>query len=88
MTSSNHHPILDTYLHTSIAKVDSISEIGAGDVTVEGCRVELGQYKYFVEATVYAVAHWDVYKLVTSSNRNLQKHTLSTLSSEHGSGTS
>jgi len=84
MTSSNHHPILNTYLHTSIAKVDSISEVGAGDVTVEGCRVELSQHKYFVEATVDAVAHWDVYKPVTSSNRNLQKHTLA---SQHGSGT-
>lgn len=77
MISNNHHPILDTYLHTSIAEVDSISKIGAGDVTVEGCRVELGQNKYFVEATVDAVAHWDVYKPVTSSDRNLQKHTLS-----------
>jgi len=56
-------------------------------VTVERCRVELGQYKYLVEATVDAVAHWDVYKPVTSSNRNLQKQTCFIISSQHGSGT-
>lgn len=78
-TSNNHHRSHSVipYLHTSIPKVDSVSKIGAGDVTVEGCRVELCQYKYFVKATVDAVAHWDVYKPVASTNRNLQTNTVS-----------
>ena len=41
-------------------------------MTVEGCRVELSQHKYFVDATVDAVAHWDVYKPVASTNWDLK----------------
>jgi len=32
---------MDTYLHKSITKVDAITKIGAGDVPVEGSRIEL-----------------------------------------------
>lgn len=66
--------VMHTYLYKSIPKVDAVSKIGAGNVTVEGCRVELSQHKYFVDATVDAVAHWDVYKPVASPNRNLKTH--------------
>jgi len=43
-------------------------------VTVERCRVELGQHKYLVDATVDAVAHRDVYKPVASTHRHLNRH--------------
>lgn len=73
MDSNNYNPIpWYTYLHISIPKVDAISKIGASDVTVQGCWVELGQHKYFVNSTVDAVAHGDVYKPVASTNRDLK----------------
>lgn len=41
-------------------------------MTIKGCWVELCQYKYFVDPAVDAVAHWNVYKPVASTNRNLK----------------
>lgn len=64
--------VLHTYLHKSIPKVDAISKIGASDVTVERCGIELSQHKYFVDATVDAIAHWNVYKPIAPPNRNLK----------------
>lgn len=64
----------DVYLHETISEVDTITMISPVNVTIKGGRIELGQYKYLVYSAVYAVAHRNINKPVTSSYRNLQKH--------------
>jgi hypothetical protein len=63
---------MESYLHKSIPKDNTISEIRARKVPVQGSRIELGQHKNLVYPTIDAVAHWDVYKPVAPSKRYLQ----------------
>jgi hypothetical protein len=63
------------YLNRSISEIDTPAEICAVNVTIKRGRVELGHHEYLVYATVEAVAHWNVDKPVTSSNRNLRNAT-------------
>ena len=63
---------MESYLHKSIPKVNTISEIRARKVPVQGSRIELGQHENLVYSTVDAVAHWDVYKPVAPSEWYLQ----------------
>jgi len=65
-------PRLQSYLHKSISKVNTISEISVRKVPVQGSRVELRQHKNLVYSTIDAVAHRDVYKPIAPSNWYLQ----------------
>jgi oligoribonuclease (3'-5' exoribonuclease) len=65
-------PRLESYLHKSISKVNTISEIRVRKVPVQGSRVELRQHKNLVYSTIDAVAHRDVYKPIAPSNWYLQ----------------
>lgn len=65
-------PLRTHYLHKSIPEVNTISKICAGDMTIEWSRIKLGQHKNLVYATIDAIAHWNVYEPVASSNWNLQ----------------
>jgi hypothetical protein len=64
-----------TYLNRSISEVDPPTKIGTMNVTVKRSWVELSHNKYLVYATVETVAHGDINKPVTSSNRNLSNAT-------------
>ena len=49
------------------AESNAISEVvGARQVSVQACRVELSQNVYFADSTVDAVAHGDVNKTVSA----------------------
>lgn len=66
------------YLYKSFPKVDTISKIGASNVTIERSRIKLRQYKNLVYIAVDAIAHWNVYKTVASSNWDLQSYQINT----------
>jgi hypothetical protein len=63
------------YLNRSISEIDPPAEVRAVNVTIKRCRVELSHHEYLVYATVEAVAHGNIDKPVTSSNRNLRDAT-------------
>lgn len=61
---------LVNYLSESTTKVRDIAK-RPGDVPIQWSWIELCQDVYFVDATVDAVAHWNINDLVASTNRNL-----------------
>ena len=63
------------YLNRSISEVDSPTKVCAVNVTIKRSWVELSHNKYLVYATVETVAHGDINKPVTSSDRNLSNAT-------------
>lgn len=67
--------MLGFYLDIAISEGGSAPKVvSMGDVTVEGCGVELGEDVHFVDSAVNAVAHWHVDQPVCSPYRDL--HTI------------
>lgn len=64
-------PLRIPHLHEPIPEVNTISKICAGNMTIERSRIKLGEHKNLVYTTVDAVAHWNVYEPVASSNWDL-----------------
>lgn len=64
---------LRNYLNVAIAQGDSAAEVvGASEMPVERCGIELCENINFVDSTVYAIAHRHVNQPVRSTDRNLQ----------------
>ena len=63
---------MESYLHKSIPKVNTISEIHAHKVPIQESLIESGEHKNLVYSTIDIVAHWDVYKHVALSKWYLQ----------------
>lgn len=59
------------YLHRPISKVDPPTKVCMMDMAIKRSRIELSHHKYFIYSAIEAIAHRDVNKPVTSSNRNL-----------------
>lgn len=59
------------YLNRSISEVDSSTKVCAMNVTIQRSGVELSHDEYLIYAAVETVAHGDIDKSVTTSNRNL-----------------
>lgn len=61
------------YLDIAISKGGPTPKVvSTGNVTIEGCRVELGEDVDFVDPTVDAVAHWHIDQPVCSPYWDLQ----------------
>jgi hypothetical protein len=63
------------YLYRSISKGDPASKVCTMNMAIQRSRVELSHHKYLIYTTVEAVAHRDINKPVTSSNRDLSNAT-------------
>lgn len=62
-----------SHLHETIAKGGAVSQVGPCQVTVERCRVKLGENVHLGDPAVDAVAHWHIDQAVCTPDRNLVK---------------
>lgn len=66
---------ISAYLNKPITKVHTISQIiGSSNVAVKRLGIKLGEDVNFVNSTVDAIAHWNIYQSITPSNWYLKDH--------------
>jgi hypothetical protein len=61
------------HLDETIAKGGAVSQVGPCQVTVERCRVKLGENVHLGDPAVDAVAHWHIDQAIGTSDWNLVK---------------